>query len=98
MGAGRIRLRFSRGCGLAAGLLAAAAPAQDPPPPPPAFDIAQSCARTPDSAGCQQVEEQARARLAVLWPGLPPRKRARCEARARGAGDSYVAALSCARR
>ena len=95
--------RFGLAAGLAAaGLIAPAALAQDhdAPPPPvaaPDFDVGTSCGTAPDPATCGRFEEEARGQLAALWPGLSPRKRARCEGRARSAGGSYVAALSCAR-
>jgi hypothetical protein len=61
----------------------------------PSYDVQALCSATSNRVACQQLEMSARARLAAIWPSLPPAKRAQCSA-AGAQRSSYVAAESCA--
>jgi hypothetical protein len=65
--------------------------------PPPHFDIAASCASVADQVTCARIERGAKAQLAPVWNGLSQERKLLCQQRGANAGNSYVAALSCAK-
>lgn len=86
----------SRAIALGAGLLATT-PAAHGEVSQPAFDIPTSCAVVSDRATCEAIERAAKSELAGHWGKLSDERKRICVERGVAAGNSYVAALSCAK-